>query len=144
MAPKGWDRRTLESAGIIVIDGDRGKEYPKESEFYSSGYCLFLSAKNVTKNGFKFTQVQFIDKEKHQKLRKGHVKRGSIVLTTRGSVGQFAHYDSSVPYDVIRINSGMVVLDSNNAELTPEFLYTLCRSEVISRGNPPIYNRAQK
>ena len=30
-----------------IIDGDRGKNYPKSEEILDDGYCLFLNAKNV-------------------------------------------------------------------------------------------------
>ena len=133
MVPKGWEVKTLEQAKITVTDGDRGKEYPKSSEFFDSGYCLFLSAKNVTKNGFSFLDTQFISKEKHTKLRKGVVKRGDIVLTTRGSVGQFAYYDHTVNFENIRINSGMVTLGCSNSELESDFFYALSKSSLISR-----------
>ena len=133
MVPKGWLSTTLDDAKIKVIDGDRGKEYPKSTDFLEAGYCLFLSAKNVTKSGFLFDELQFINKDKDQKLRKGRVERGNIVLTTRGSVGQFAYFDDSVPYDVMRINSGMVVIDSSQSELSARFLYALCRSSIVAK-----------
>ena len=133
MVPDEWVVATLDAAGVKVIDGDRGKEYPKDADFSENGYCLFLSAKNVTKSGFKFDDIQFIDAEKDRKLRKGRVNRGNLVLTTRGSVGQFAHYDDSVPYKVMRINSGMVVLDADVSNLLPKFLYALCRSRIIQK-----------
>ncbi|EFD1103900.1 restriction endonuclease subunit S [Escherichia coli] len=123
----------MELTGVKVIDGDRGKEYPKASDFSGDGYCLFLSAKNVTKYGFQFNELQFIDAEKDKKLRKGRVKRSNIVLTTRGSVGHFAYYDASVPYDVMRINSGMVILDADESDLEPNFLYALCRSFIVQK-----------
>ncbi|EJH0079414.1 restriction endonuclease subunit S [Escherichia coli] len=133
MVPKGWITKALELTGVKVIDGDRGKEYPKASDFSGDGYCLFLSAKNVTKYGFQFNELQFIDAEKDKKLRKGRVKRSNIVLTTRGSVGHFAYYDASVPYDVMRINSGMVILDADESDLEPNFLYALCRSFIVQK-----------
>jgi type I restriction enzyme, S subunit len=34
---------------VEIIDSDRGDNYPKSDEFSSSGYCVFLNAKNVTK-----------------------------------------------------------------------------------------------
>ncbi|MNJ43061.1 EcoKI restriction-modification system protein HsdS [compost metagenome] len=133
MVPKGWLSTTIDGAKIKVIDGDRGKEYPKAADFLEAGYCLFLSAKNVTKSGFLFDELQFINKDKDQKLRKGRVERGNIVLTTRGSVGQFAYFDDSVPYDVMRINSGMVVIDASQSELSARFLYALCRSSIVAK-----------
>lgn len=70
-----------------IIDGDRGKNYPKQDEFYPQGYCLFLNTGNVTKEGLIFEENQFIMKEKDEALRKGKLKRGDIVYTTRGTVG---------------------------------------------------------
>lgn len=133
MVPEDWSFKSLDSAKIKVVDGDRGKEYPKAGDFLETGYCLFLSAKNVTKAGFLFEELQFINEDKDKKLRKGRVERGNIVLTTRGSVGQFAYFDNSVPYDVMRINSGMVVIDATQSELLPEFFYALCRSFIVGK-----------
>lgn len=93
-----------------IIDGDRGENYPKQDEFSNDGYCLFLNAKNVTSRGFLFDSCMFISKEKDLILRKGKLKRGDVVLTTRGTLGNLAYYDDSVEYDNIRINSGMVIL----------------------------------
>ncbi len=133
MMPEDWSFKSIDSAKIKVVDGDRGKEYPKAGDFLETGYCLFLSAKNVTKAGFLFEELQFINEDKDKKLRKGRVERGNIVLTTRGSVGQFAYFDNSVPYDVRRINSGMVVIDATQSELLPEFFYALCRSFIVAK-----------
>jgi type I restriction enzyme S subunit len=133
MMPEDWSFKSIDSAKIKVVDGDRGKEYPKAGDFLETGYCLFLSAKNVTKAGFLFEELQFINEDKDKKLRKGRVERGNIVLTTRGSVGQFAYFDNSVPYDVMRINSGMVVIDATQSELLPEFFYALCRSFIVAK-----------
>ena len=79
-----------------IIDGDRGKNYPKAEEFSDEGYCLFLSAKNVTKDGFLFEQMQFISEEKDNLLRKGKLCRGDIVITTRGTIGNIAFYDDDI------------------------------------------------
>ena len=93
-----------------IIDGDRGRNYPSANDFYEDEYCLFLNAKNVTSNGFSFGSCMFITKEKDQCLRKGKLKRGDVVLTTRGTIGNLAYYTDEVPYENVRINSGMVIL----------------------------------
>jgi type I restriction enzyme S subunit len=94
----------------VIIDGDRGKNYPKANEFFDNGFCLFLNAKNVTALGFNFENCSFITKEKDEVLRKGKLTRGDIVLTTRGTLGNLAFYTDDIPYENIRINSGMVIL----------------------------------
>lgn len=93
-----------------IIDGDRGKNYPKAEEFFEEGYCLFLNAKNVTSNGFSFENCMYITEEKDKKLRNGKLKRGDVVLTTRGTVGNLAFYTEEIPFENVRINSGMVIL----------------------------------
>ena len=49
-------RYRLGDVAAKIIDGDRGKNYP--NEFTENGYCLFLSAKNVTSTGFSFKDKQ--------------------------------------------------------------------------------------
>ena len=117
---------------LNIIDGDRGANYPKSNEFFDSGHCVFLNAKNVTKNGFSFNEIQFINEQKDASLRKGKLKRLDVVLTTRGSVGHFAFYSNEVPFDNIRINSGMVLLRPKTNGLSPKYLYHFCKSNLIT------------
>ncbi len=125
-----WDYKLLYQTDIQIIDGDRGKNYPKKDEFTSSGYCVFLNAKNVTKNGFLFDEIQYISKEKDESLRKGKLERGDIVLTTRGTVGNIAYYDEKIPFDNMRINSGMVIYRGGMDFYKP-FLIWLYKSSYI-------------
>lgn len=104
-----------------IIDGDRGKNYPTQEEFSDEGYCLFLNAKNVTPSGFSFENCMFVTKEKDEILRKGHLNRGDVVLTTRGTIGNLAFYDESIPYENVRINSGMVILRMNHEIVSEQF-----------------------
>ena len=104
-----------------IIDGDRGKNYPKQDEFSDTGYCLFLNAKNVTATGFSFESHMFITKEKDNALHNGKLERGDVVLTTRGTLGNLAFYDDSVPFENVRINSGMVILRMNKSVMTEVF-----------------------
>ncbi len=93
-----------------IIDGDRGKNYPTIDDFSDDGYCLFLNAKNVTSDGFNFENCMYITKERDEALRKGRLKRGDVVLTTRGTIGNLAFYTNEIPFEHVRINSGMVIL----------------------------------
>ena len=113
-----------------IIDGDRGKNYPKSNDFSSEGYCLFISAKNVTKEGFIFDENQFITKEKDLSLRKGKLQRGDIIITTRGTIGNIAFYDDNVPFDNIRINSGMVIIRKNNLEYNQGFFIYAFKDKI--------------
>lgn len=121
-----WKKMKVGDAPLEIIDGDRGKNYPKKNEFFDSGFCLFLNAKNVTQTGFSFSEMNFITQKKDEILRKGKLKRGDLVLTTRGTVGNVAYYDKAIPYEHIRINSGMVII--RPAGIDERFNYYLFKS----------------
>ncbi len=123
--------KRIYKTSIQIIDGDRGINYPNQSEFFESGYCLFLNTGNVTKEGFDFSKCSFISKPKDEKLRKGKLKRGDLVLTTRGTVGNIAVFVDAINYDHIRINSGMVILRPDKDEYNNIFLYYLIKSNYI-------------
>lgn len=117
-----WKEYKIEDTSICMIDGDRGKNYPKNDDFSPNGYCLFLNAGNVTKEGFSFSENVFITKEKDESLRKGRLERNDVIITTRGTVGNIAFYNDKIPFEHMRINSGMLILKSGN-DILPEYLY---------------------
>jgi len=129
--PEGWEATPFGKL-VNIIDGDRGKNYPHQTEFSIEGYCLFLNAGNVTKNGFDFSDNAFITEAKDKLLRKGKLIRNDMVVTTRGTVGNIAFYNEYVQYNVMRINSGMVIL-RDSGEVPIEFLYLTLRSDSIQQ-----------
>jgi type I restriction enzyme, S subunit len=128
--PPGWILRDIASM-CVIEDGDRGSNYPKKQDFSEAGHCIFLNAKNVTRDGFAFSVLEWISKEKHQQLRKGTLVRGDIVFTSRGTIGNIAHYDNSVPFEVMRINSGMFILRGFAKYMEASFLTRLLRAPQI-------------
>ena len=113
------------------IDGDRGKNYPTFNDFTLNGYCLFLSAANVTSTGFEFENCVFVTKEKDKAMNKGHLSRSDIVITSRGTVGNVAFYDKHVPHENIRINSGMLIVRPKAKHISPYFLHALLKSRYM-------------
>ena len=126
-----WKEQPFAEAPLEIIDGDRGVNYPKQDDFSLTGHCLFLNAGNVTTTGFNFSDTSFISNNKDANLRKGKAQRDDIVLTTRGTVGNVALYDASIPYNHVRINSGMVLLRADKSKLLPKYLYQFVRSNVF-------------
>ena len=112
----------IEKLDIVVIDGDRSKNYPHKNELFNRGFCLFLTANNITKIGFNFSDNLYVTREKDMILRKGKLSRNDVVITTRGTLGNVAIYDYSVPYDNVRINSGMLILRCGK-DFDSKFLY---------------------
>lgn len=114
-----------------VVDGDRGKNYPKATDFFSNEYCLFLNAKNVTKSGFCFDTVQFITQQKDEQLNKGKILPEDIIFTTRGTIGNVAYFDNTIsPYKHVRINSGMVILRAKDTIYDADFITYVLRNQI--------------
>ena len=113
------------------IDGDRGKNYPTYNDFSVNGYCLFLNASNVTESGFDFTTCMFITEDKDKAMNKGRLSLFDIVLTSRGTIGNVALFDTLTPFKNIRINSGMLILRPKSNCLSPYVLYALLKSSLM-------------
>lgn len=116
---------------VSIIDGDRGKNYPSKEEIYDEGFCLFLNAGNVTNKGFKFIENSFITEEKDSLLRKGKLSRNDVVVTSSGTVGNVGYYSDVIPFENIRINSGMVILRADKYREYGIFTYILLRSTYM-------------
>ena len=129
------EETTMTALGDIAdfIDGDRGKNYPTFDDFFEKGYCLFLSAANVTSTGLDLENCVFITEEKDKIMNKGHLYRYDIVLTSRGTLGNVAMYDSYVPYENVRINSGMLIIRPKRKDISPYLLYVLLKSDYMRR-----------
>ena len=131
---EGFESKKLGDTSILkIIDGDRGVNYPKKSDFTPEGHCLFLNTKNVRPNGFNFDTVMFVSEEKDNALRKGKLVRNDVLLTTRGTIGNLAVYDDSVSYENVRINSGMLIFRPNTNKLLPAYLFEVFRSGIMKR-----------
>lgn len=106
----------------VTVDGDRGKNYPKKAELTQTGDCLFLTAANVKPYGWSFEDNTFISKEKDGILHGGRLQKNDVVITTRGTLGNVAIYDESVPFDTARINSCMLIIRVTDELVSPYYL----------------------
>jgi len=130
----GWQERSIGDETLLTInDGDRGKNYPKKKDFLDEGYCLFMNTKNVRPDGLNFDTTMFITKERDELLRKGKLVRNDVVLTTRGTIGNLGIYTNEVPFENVRINSGMLILRPNLEVISPEYLFDVMRSRIVTR-----------
>ncbi|GMV33279.1 MAG: hypothetical protein KPEEDBHJ_03660 [Anaerolineales bacterium] len=120
----------LHSTSIQIIDGDRGVNYPKKTEFSEQGYCLFLDSSNLTKNGFDFSSKTFISKAVDERMGKGRLQRGDLVMNTRGTIGNIGLYSDNIPFESVRINSGMVIIRGGK-DYDTRFLYLFLRSNLF-------------
>ena len=129
---EGWEEKRLGDKKLLtIIDGDRGKNYPKKSDFFDEGYCLFLNTKNVRPDGFRFKNKMFITKEKDLALGNGKLQRNDVIMTTRGTIGNLGLYNDGIEFDYVRINSGMLIFRPDLKIISPEYLFEVFRSGIF-------------
>lgn len=126
-----WEKRKLSSI-FSIIDGDRGKNYPHESDFLDEGHNIFLDTGNVRLSGFSFNNIKYITDNKDLQLRAGKLKPNDVVMTSRGTLGNIAWYTDELAllFPNVRINSAMLILRNN----IPTIISTLFMVSVL-RGN---------
>lgn len=128
-----WEEKELSSL-FEIIDGDRGKNYPGESDFFKSGHTLFLDTGNVRKNGFQLSTKKFINEKKDCELGAGKLKLFDFVLTSRGTLGNLGYYDEkiSLSHASVRINSAMLIFRPLKRNLFSDlFLLTVLRGNTL-------------
>ena len=54
-------------------------------------------------------------------------------MTTRGTIGNVAHYSAEVRFEHVRINSGMVIFRTNREALSDRFLFQYLRSRSFRK-----------
>jgi restriction endonuclease S subunit len=52
-------------------------------------------------------------------------------MTTRGTIGNLGVYNENIPFDNIRINSGMLIFRPNQKVVTSQYLFELFRSGIM-------------
>jgi type I restriction enzyme S subunit len=128
-----WEERKLENI-FNIIDGDRGSNYPHNSDFLENGTNVFLDTGNVRPSGFLFNTIKYISDEKDSQLRAGKMEPNDIVMTSRGTLGNIAWYTGDIVdrYPSVRINSAMLILRNviPNEVSTP-FMISILRGNLI-------------
>ena len=120
--------KKIKELPITIIDGDRSSRYPKRGEFRKKG-ILFLNTANIVQNRLDLTEANYVSSEKFDEIRKGRLQRYDIVMTTRGSIGKVALFDSNPPAGLI--NAQMLILRADGEVLDQKFLFYQFCSDVF-------------
>ena len=72
----------------ILINGDRGKNYPSQSDIVADGEIPFVNAGHLNGKTVCFDDMNYISKEKYDKLSSGKFRQGDILYCLRGSLGK--------------------------------------------------------
>ena len=112
---KNWAKSKLNEV-CKIGDGNHSSNYPKSSEMVSEG-VPFIRANNMVNGTVVWADLKFITTQKHEMLKKGHLKTGDILFTNRGEIGKIA----------------IVGSDFNNANLNSQIAWFRCLERIDNR-----------
>jgi len=121
-----WSSDSLEDL-CIIGDGNHSSKYPKKSEMVDSG-VPFIRGTNIINGKLSDENVLYITTEKHEKLKKGHLKTGDVLFTNRGEIGKVAIV--SELFDGANLNSQIAWLRCTK-KLLPEYLFHFLQSREM-------------
>lgn len=87
--PEDWKIQSIKALKLDISDGNYSSKYPKQSDFIESG-IPFIRANNIKNMTVISEDMRFISESQHSELKKGHLKKNDILITTRGDIGQVA------------------------------------------------------
>ncbi|PKL66725.1 MAG: restriction endonuclease subunit S [Methanobacteriales archaeon HGW-Methanobacteriales-1] len=124
--PNGWTLKSIKEICSEISDGNYSSKYPKQSEFLDSG-IPFIRANNLVNNTVIWEDMRFISKEKHELLKKGHLKENDVLITTRGVLGNVALVPKE--FDDVNINAQIVRMKTDETIIIPKYLLLTFKSK---------------
>lgn len=121
-----WEIAKLEEI-VQIGDGNHSSNYPKASEMIESG-IPFIRGVNLVDLSINDLDLKYISLEKHQKLKKGHLRTGDILFTNRGEIGKLAYVDEK--FNDSNLNSQIAWLRSQN-KILPMYLLNILASPLV-------------
>ncbi|MDO0877410.1 restriction endonuclease subunit S [Anoxybacillus gonensis] len=130
--PEAWAVEELSNLTLKIQDGNYGNDYPKENEFLSQGVPFLTSAAIGNTNSIDHKKVKYISFEKHELLRKAHIKTKDILFTNRGAnVGAVAIV--SERYNNANIGPQLTLIRSNPDRVHYVYLYYYFQTSYIKK-----------
>jgi len=122
--PESWAWSELSELAVLV-NGDRGKNYPSKNGFVESG-VPFINAGHLDNGVVQVSEMNYITEEHFNLLGSGKVKPNDILYCLRGSLGKTAIVKS-----ISRgaIASSLVIIRSCQYS-DPEYLYNFLVSPL--------------
>ena len=120
--PSTWKWVRLSSL-YLILNGDRGKNYPSKNKLHKTGNYPFISALNLENNRVKKDDnLLYLNNEQYESLKAGKLVNNDRVMCIRGSLGKhgvFSGVSGAIASSLVIIRK---VLPSENADYIDLFL----------------------
>ena len=135
--PARWDVDTVSSIATgdrnSIAGGPFGSKLGRK-DYQPSGVPVLRGANLRVGGGFDESEFVYISDEKAAELRSAHAKRGDIVLTQRGTLGQIGRIPAESIFDVYVLSQSQMKVTVDEGRAEPTFVYMqLCSAETTQR-----------
>ena len=103
----------------VLINGDRGKNYPSQADIVPDGHIPFVNAGHLNGLNIIFDDMNYISQTKYEKLNSGKFVTGDILYCLRGSLGKKAVVKDGI-YGAIA--SSLVIIRPNRNQIDSDYL----------------------
>ena len=112
----------------VLINGDRGKNYPSQADITGDGEVPFVNAGHLNGKSIDFEDMNYISLDKYEQLNSGKFEKGDVLYCLRGSLGKKA-----IVNDDIRgaIASSLVIIRPDHTRIDSNYLLLALDSPSI-------------
>lgn len=103
----------------VLINGDRGKNYPSQADIVPNGEIPFVNAGHLNGRNISFDEMNYISQEKFEQLNSGKFFKGDILYCLRGSLGKKAAVKDDVKG---AIASSLVIIRPDSEKVDVDYL----------------------
>ena len=103
----------------ILINGDRGKNYPSQADITEDGDVPFVNAGHLNGIDIDFTEMNYISQAKYDSLNSGKFQYGDILYCLRGSLGKKAKVNTTI---FGAVASSLVIIRSDPQKVNSDYL----------------------
>lgn len=126
LIPEGWEVTTVEEIAQQVAMGPFGSSI-KVSTFVSEGIPI-ISGQHLKDVMLTDSEFNFVTEEHAEKLKKANVKRGDVIFTHAGNIGQVSYIPEGSKYERYVLSQRQFYLRCNEQKMSPLFIVYFFRS----------------
>ena len=112
----------------VLLNGDRGKNYPSQADITESGEIPFVNAGHLTGRNISFVDMNYISREKYEQLSAGKFCKGDILYCLRGSLGKKALVKGDIKG---AIASSLVIIRADESIVDKDYLMFALDSPAV-------------
>ncbi len=134
---KNWEAKTISQLfdeGYIthIQDGNHGEMHPKSSDYAEEG-IPFIMANTLVNGEIDFEKSKKLPVHLTDKLRVGFSKRGDVLLSHKGTVGQVAIVPNDISWPYLMLTPQVTYYRLNSEKLSAKFLYFVFTSKFFQQ-----------